>query len=397
MTPSRPCPRLLHALGILPLPVVERRGEHQLVEADDAVHRGADLVAHRRQELRLGAGCGEGVVAGDGEGGQRPVLGQEHPHGAHEHQRHQQQHPEGRLHHADRAAQQVVEEQQQRRHRERQHGECERTRGGPGVLLLGRHLELVAGPPPGHGCHERGADHPGDVEPAHQPLGGGHEEADVGEQPAGHADRERDAERRPPRGHHEGAGDERDQDGVDHWVAGEHGAVAHRDRAVLEDVVHRRRPEQQHADHHDGERVDHRLDVDLRAVVVITHHHHEHTGAEADVAEVVEDVGHRHVGRRPAQVVGLVDHLRHEGGHQAGGHEGRDEPVSGCRAAGTPPRHRGGRRHDGQVGERAGDAGRHQQVGRGEHRGAQPERENRAGEPGGGQGDLLRRRGEVPA
>ena len=53
----------VHALGVLPLPLVEVGLHQQLGEADDAVHRGADLVAHGRQELGLGAGGLERGVA----------------------------------------------------------------------------------------------------------------------------------------------------------------------------------------------------------------------------------------------------------------------------------------------------------------------------------------------
>ena len=46
--------RPVRRLGVVALLAVERRVEQQLGGAEDAVHRRADLVADRRQELRLG-------------------------------------------------------------------------------------------------------------------------------------------------------------------------------------------------------------------------------------------------------------------------------------------------------------------------------------------------------
>jgi hypothetical protein len=60
-------PGTLEALGEPPLVVVEVGAQQQLVEPDDAVHRGADLMAHRGQELRLQPGRLHRLVAGLGE------------------------------------------------------------------------------------------------------------------------------------------------------------------------------------------------------------------------------------------------------------------------------------------------------------------------------------------
>ena len=49
--------RGVHARGVLALLAVERGVEEQLAQADHGVHRRADLVAHRREELRLQARC----------------------------------------------------------------------------------------------------------------------------------------------------------------------------------------------------------------------------------------------------------------------------------------------------------------------------------------------------
>ena len=51
-------------VGLLP---VELGVEQQVAEADHAVHRRADLVAHRREELALGAIGGFGLVARFGQ------------------------------------------------------------------------------------------------------------------------------------------------------------------------------------------------------------------------------------------------------------------------------------------------------------------------------------------
>ena len=54
-------------VGVLALLGRERRVEQQAGHADDAVHRRADLVAHRREELALGLRRGERRVARLGE------------------------------------------------------------------------------------------------------------------------------------------------------------------------------------------------------------------------------------------------------------------------------------------------------------------------------------------
>jgi hypothetical protein len=50
------------AVDVLLLALVQPGVLQQTGEADDAVHRGADLVAHRRQERRLGTGGIHGRV-----------------------------------------------------------------------------------------------------------------------------------------------------------------------------------------------------------------------------------------------------------------------------------------------------------------------------------------------
>ena len=55
-------PRIVRAKSVCS--VSSRRVEQQVAEADHAVHRRADLVAHRREEFALGAIGGFGLVAG---------------------------------------------------------------------------------------------------------------------------------------------------------------------------------------------------------------------------------------------------------------------------------------------------------------------------------------------
>ena len=60
MIVSSASPGLSDGVQVLALLGVERGVGQQLGESQDAVHRRADLVAHRRQELALGAVAGFG-------------------------------------------------------------------------------------------------------------------------------------------------------------------------------------------------------------------------------------------------------------------------------------------------------------------------------------------------
>ena len=222
----------------------------------------------------------------------------------------------------------------------------------------------------------------------HQAVGGGHEEADVGEEPARHPRRERHAEGGPAHRHHERARHQGDEDAVDDRVARQDDAVAERHRPVLEDAAGRGGPQEQHAHDHDGEGVDHRLRVDPGVVEAVAHDHHEHAEGEADVAQVVEDVGHRDVGGGAVQVVGLVDRLGDEGGDEAAGDQQRHETVPRRGAPRAPAGHAGGACHHGQVGEGPEAAGRLHDVDRGEHGGGSPQQDDGAGR-GRAQDDLL--------
>jgi hypothetical protein len=59
-------PARVDRLRIAPLLIAQRRVEQQCGHADDAIHRRPDFVAHRRQEVRLGAvrrfGCHSQLV-----------------------------------------------------------------------------------------------------------------------------------------------------------------------------------------------------------------------------------------------------------------------------------------------------------------------------------------------
>jgi hypothetical protein len=55
---------LLNLLDVVTLLSVQFRLHGQAREPDDGVHRGADLVAHVRQKVRLGLGGGIGLLPG---------------------------------------------------------------------------------------------------------------------------------------------------------------------------------------------------------------------------------------------------------------------------------------------------------------------------------------------
>ena len=282
-----------HALGVLPLAVVELGVQQQAGQADDAVHRRADLVAHRGQERRLGPRALEGGVARLGELAPRLALRAQQAGGADEGQHQQDAHADRQLDRLHTEADPDVDQDQCGRHHQRQDRDAE---------LGERGLGLVVGRPPGARSawdrKPRAIRTAPTSQPAFSQLSLKSDSGSIRKPRSAtshrhHAERERSRTSRCA-----GAAvgqdpdDQGEQDRVGHRVDRPDELDHRLQRLVAGDRVDGEVPQHQHADRDDGQRVDHGVDVDP-AVLLGPDQGDPQRRDHEDVGQQPADVGER--------------------------------------------------------------------------------------------------------